>query len=306
MPPSQLDLFPDPIDRALALRADGDFAGAIDLLYATLADDLTQLSVLSVLASMLAENEQFDRAERLFQRALAAGAPSPTLLHNYATFLSHSGRPKAGIEAFGDAMAGQLTRVRVDLRVDDIDSARREFDALGGIECMFARSLLVAGCEEAAFAMARRWLTSESTWEQASDIVFAAWEALGRDEMVEMATLHARSQASPSMVAELGDAAASASGDDFDAFATFARGGWYLFSGWEAVFDTPLFLRYRLCLKPKDTDLAGAIVSSNPLVAQLDPNSRAGSERRWQLIQNEVKAAKAMAARLRASGVLAG
>lgn len=305
MPASQLDLFPDPIDRAIALRNDGDLVGAIDLLYATLADDLSQLSVLSVLASMLAENEQFDRAERLFQRALAAGAPSAMLLHNYATFLSHSGRPKAGIEAFGDAMAAQVTRVRVDLRVDDIDSARRELDALGGIECMFARSLLVAGCEEAAIAMARRWLTSESTWEQATDIVLSAWEALGRDESAEMAALHARSQASPSMVAELGDAAASASGDDFDAFATFARGGWYLFTGWEAVFDAPLFLRYRLVLNPQDSDLAGLVACCDPEVAGLELNTDSGSNRLWELIENAMDAATTMANRLRAAGCLA-
>lgn len=294
-----------PIDRALALRADGDLDGAIGLLYATLADDLTQLSVLSVLASMLAENEQFDRAERLFQRALAAGPPTPPLLHNYATFLSHSGRPKAGIEAFGDAMAAKLTMVRAAVGHFEDDFAERELEELGGIECMFARSLLVTESYEAAIAMARRWLTRESTWEQATDIVLSAWEALGRDEMAEMAKLHARSQASPSMVAELGDAAGTGSGDDFDAFAIFLQGASYLFAGWEKAFETPLFLRYQLILNPRDFNLVGRVACCDPLVARLELNTDSGSDTLWELMEGAVEAAEVMAARLREAGWLA-
>lgn len=237
-----------PVEHALRLRADGELGRAIEVLYAALADDLTHLPTLSTLASMLAEDEQFERADRLFRRALEVGPPAPMLLHNYGTFLAHSGHPVAGMAVLGDAMAGQVRVLRRLLRDHDVAAAADALEHLGPIECNFARTLLVTGQAEAALACARKWLTSRTAWESATDVALSAIETLGRDVPAEMAALHHAQQASPAMVAELGDAAASASGDDADAFHIFLQGSAYLFDDWHAGFDTPLFLSFRRLL----------------------------------------------------------
>ena len=169
---------------------------------------------------------------------------------------------------------------------------------------MFARSLLVSGDAEGAIAVARRWLTTERTWESATDVVLEAWEALERDEMTEMAALHARQQASPSMVAELGDAAGEASGDDYDAFVVFSHGARYLFEGWDDDFDSPLFLRYRLCLDPRNMDKAWVVAGCDPALADLDLNTDYGSDTYYAAAEAAGEEAIVMVGRLRSGGYL--
>ena len=293
------DTIASPITRALHLRSAGDMAGAIELLFATLADDITDLPTLSTLATMLAEDEQFDRADRLFSRALGAGRPSPGLLLNYGTFLAHAGRLRPGITVFGDAMAAQSRVIQQRLHDDDARGAADALAMLGVMECNFARALLLSGEPSGALACAQKWLTAPETWDQADDVVISALEALERDVMTEIAKLHEAQQASPAMVAELGDAAAEASGDDFDAFVVFLQGSRYLFDGWHQEFDTPLFHRFQLCLKPEDMALAWAVAGDDPDVAAYDVQRDSGADAWWAAGEAAQAAAVLMAGRLR-------
>ena len=192
------------VAHALWLREEGRMDDAISFLYDILAKDLTNSEVIGVLATMLSETEQFDRAERLFQRALKEPNPNASVILNYATFLSHSGRHDEAQPRYSDATAhavGELQKV--------LSSATTEppgADALIRLamaECNQARTHMELGHVEIAKALAEKWLVFQMAWGAAADIVWSCIEIQGLDEVSEMKRYHEARRASPDMVAAL-------------------------------------------------------------------------------------------------------
>jgi Tfp pilus assembly protein PilF len=114
------------VDVALHLRRLGDMPAAIRLLYDTLGSNLADVTVVTTLATMLSESEQFDRAERVFQRAFAAGVHGAALYINYAIFLAHSGRVVDAAPVFRRAAAEVVKELQRKLTTtNDLELADR-------------------------------------------------------------------------------------------------------------------------------------------------------------------------------------
>jgi len=191
------------VTRALSMRREDRIDEAIELLYDTLGDDFGNHEVIGVLASMLSETEQFERADRLFQRALQRGDVPTFVLLNYATFLSHSGRFTEAKPHYSNAAAHAVSDLQAVITTSGASGpAVGALEQLAIAECNLARTHLVLDDIRVAKALAEKWLVMESTWETAVDIVWACAERQGLDVDTEAANYHAARRASPDMVAE--------------------------------------------------------------------------------------------------------
>ena len=174
----------EPIAAAQQLRRDGRIFDGIALLYDALGRDFGNDAIIAVLATMLAETEQFDRAQRLFDRAMREPDPSITLRLNYATFLCHSGRPQEAFPVFGAAMAEARLDVEQSIDCDDSYSAAAALTMLGACQLNFARALMIVCDTGAAGALARAWLTHEHVGDGAASLLadIGEWEGDDDDE----------------------------------------------------------------------------------------------------------------------------
>ncbi len=132
-------------ETAIEMRASGDLPGAIRVLYDQLAQDIGNQELYTTLATMLAENGEFDRADRIFQRAFTAGLDTPGLRLNYAAFQASSGQDGNYVEVFR-GMGAKVTHVLAHLVLDDPGSAFAEdIWRFGMAECNLARVRLLEG-----------------------------------------------------------------------------------------------------------------------------------------------------------------
>ena len=247
----------DPVQEAIAIRRDGDLVGAIRHLYDALASNLNNSHLYITLATMLAENEEFDRAERIFQRAFAADLDEPLLRLNYATFLAASGRAGAQVAAFR-SFGGQIVR---ELTVVDNAEEGWSLHALFGqwaaADCNLARLRLSENNADAARDLAEKWLVHPETWQKADEVVVGCIP--DGEELTTFAELHASQRASPQMVAALVDEAKQ---DDLGrALAIAAEASAYLRWNWVAEVDGfEADLREILADAGRAADRSGAIL----------------------------------------------
>jgi tetratricopeptide (TPR) repeat protein len=228
------------VTRALSMRREDRIDEAIELLYDTLGDDFGNHEVIGVLASMLSETEQFERADRLFQRALQRGDVPTFVLLNYATFLSHSGRFTEAKPHYSNAAAHAVSDLQAVITTSGASGpAVGALEQLAIAECNLARTHLVLDDIRVAKALAEKWLVMESTWETAVDIVWACAERQGLDVDTEAANYHAARRASPDMVAELVHAAHERADPNkpFEALSIAAAGCAYLKFDWTAELE---------------------------------------------------------------------
>jgi tetratricopeptide (TPR) repeat protein len=184
---------------------------------------------------MLSETEQFDRADRLFQRALSTPAVPTSVLLNYATFLSHSGRLADAKPHYSNAAARAVGDLQALITASGSSGAAAvAVQQLAIAECNLARTHLALGEVAVAKALAEKWLVMESTWGTAAEIVWDCVEHEGLDMDAEAARYHAACRASPAMVAELAHAAheRAETGAPFEALHIAAAGCAYLHFDW--------------------------------------------------------------------------
>jgi len=161
---------------ALALRAQGDFEGAIDLVREAVGEDLTDLTLIVTLAKLLSEHGQIARAERWFKRAIDLDPEDLEVRVAHATFLGQSGQLEACRVAFSRICQDLAAELKVpgtledDERVDQIASAL----AVSGVN--LANCALLSGNFEGAVRFASSWLTHDEHWEAAHDILATAVE----------------------------------------------------------------------------------------------------------------------------------
>ncbi len=254
----------DPVQEAIAIRRAGDLVGAIRHLYDALASNLNNSRLYITLATMLAENEEFDRAERIFQRAFAADLDDPMLRLNYATFLAASGRAGAQIAAFR-SFAGQVVR-----ELTDVDNAQDGwpmhalFSQWAAADCNLARLRLSEENTDAARDLAEKWLVHPESWQKADEIVVACIP--DGEELTTFAELHATQRASPQMVAALVDEAKRV--DLGRALAIAAEASAYLKWNWVVEVDG-----FEVDLREILTDV-GPVADRNIRILQrlLDPD----------------------------------
>ncbi len=247
----------DPVQEAIAIRREGDLVGAIRHLYDALASNLNNSHLYITLATMLAENEEFDRAERIFQRAFAADLDEPLLRLNYATFLAASGRAGAQVAAFR-SFGGQI--VRELTAVDNAEegwSLHALFSQWAAADCNLARLRLSENNADAARDLAEKWLVHPETWQKADEVVVGCIP--NGEELSTFAELHASHRASPQMVAALVD---EAKRDDLGrALAIAAEASAYLRWNWVAEVDGfEADLREILADVGRGADRSGAIL----------------------------------------------
>ncbi len=195
----------DPVQTAVAMRHAGDLPGAIRFLYAELGENLSNPRIYITLATMLSENEEFDRAERVFQRAFAAGLEDEMLRLNYATFLAASGRAGQQIDEFRGFGSKMIVALGAAARDQSAWALRDTFGRWAAAECNLARLRLAEGNIDAARDLAEKWLVVEDIWHSAHEIVEGC--IAEGEELVEFARLHEAQRASPRMVAALFDEA---------------------------------------------------------------------------------------------------
>lgn len=227
------------IHQAHRLRGEERFDEAINLLYAALGDHFGHESIIGALATLLAETEQFERAERLFERLLEQPLPSRGLLLNYATFLAHSGRLDEARPVFNRAMAATAGVIQRASNHGDTVHLPDCINALALAECNLARLHLAQDDAVGARALAEKWMVLEDSWVQASDIVTAAIELEGGDVEQAMRQFHLESRAAPDMVASLVDSAYTTGKPQqrYEVLAIMAMSAHYLAFDWLDEFD---------------------------------------------------------------------
>jgi tetratricopeptide (TPR) repeat protein len=191
------------------LRRQGHIDQAIELLYRALARNLHDMDIATLLAGMLSEHQEFERAGRMFHRVLAHPPHGSHLLSNYATYLAHSGQFADARPAFRRAAAAQMSEAQEELWSDHDPAVTDRFYALAMTDCNLARMHLFAGDTATARDIAEKWLVSEGGWLHATWVVRACIEAEGLDPVGHIASLHDQRRASPDMVVELMQVAAT-------------------------------------------------------------------------------------------------
>ncbi len=161
---------------ALALRAQGDFAGAIELVRGAVADDLNDLTLIVMLAKLLAEHGQLDRAERWFKRALELDPEDLDVRVGHATYLGQCGRLDDAREAFSSICQDLAAELKVPGTLDDEERVDQIASALAVSGVNLANCALLACNFEGAVRFASSWLTHPDHWEAAHDIVANAVE----------------------------------------------------------------------------------------------------------------------------------
>jgi Tfp pilus assembly protein PilF len=219
------------VAEALHLRRLGDMPAAIRLLYDTLGSNLADVTVVTTLATMLSESEQFDRADRVFQRAFAAGVHGAALYLNYATFLAHSGRVTEAAPVFRRASAEVAKELQTTTNDPELAA---HLSQLIAADCNLARVRLIQGQFDAVRDLADRWLVCEQSWEDATDLVSACFSEDQID--AELQHLHDERRAAPDMVAELVDKA-RLKGEWFTALGIAAEACGYLAFDWLRSLD---------------------------------------------------------------------
>lgn len=195
----------DPVSMALALRRDVDLDAAIQLLYDAWALNLADTAIATTLATMLAENEQFDRAERVFNRALGTSPDDEGLQLNYATFLAHSGRHAEAAPQFRRAAARSVRDLQRAVTAREDAPMAEALRKLAFADCNLAHSHVLQGETGLARDLAERWLMLECAGDAATDIVAMCVEAEEGDWLAECARLQAEHRASSAILAELAD-----------------------------------------------------------------------------------------------------
>jgi len=254
------------VQAALQLRQAGNLAGAIRLLYEALASNLSDVTVYATLASMLAEHGDFERADRVFQRAFDAGLDDPMLRLNHATFLAASGRSGGHVAEFRNAGHAMVTALATLARTNPAWALADTWNRWATAESNLARLRCAEGDLAAARDLAEKWLTVEHFWPSAHEVVQACM-AEG-EELVEFGRLYAAKRASPQMVAALFEQAL-----DTDVVAAL-----------ELVAASRAFLPWRWVadLEGLDDDLRGAVVEALTN-GQLLPQGPTHQTLRWLL-----------------------
>ncbi|MFZ4578106.1 MAG: tetratricopeptide repeat protein [Myxococcota bacterium] len=192
-----------PIETAMDLRRQGHIDQAIELLYRALARNVQDLDIATLLAVMLSEHQEFERAGRMFRRVLACPPHGSYLLSNYATYLAHSGQLTDARSAFRRAAAVQMSEAQEELWSDHDPDVTERLRALAMTDCNLARMHLFSGNPAAARDIAEKWLVSEAGWLHASWVVRQCIQAEGLNPAAHIAALHSERRASPDMVIEL-------------------------------------------------------------------------------------------------------
>jgi len=159
---------------ALALRAQGDFDGAIDLVRRTVAQDLNDLTLIVTLAKLLTEAGQLARAERWFRRALELDPEDLDVRVGHATFLGQSGRVEDARAGFSRICQDLAAELKVPGTLDDDERVAQIASALAVSGVNLANCALLVGDWQGAVRFASSWLTHPDHWEAAHDIVATA------------------------------------------------------------------------------------------------------------------------------------
>lgn len=211
---------PDDRDTLYALaherRQAGDRQGAIDIFFELLARNLRDQEVTRDLAALLAEDDQLERAERLFRHALKICGDDPFLAVNYATYLSQAGRLEEGLELLEEQRSAIARRLAQAEAQADEDQVRELREGLGIVTINAALSATEVGDARTARDLAEPYLADPRFWEGAHDVVYRAIEQLGDDHVAIARTLHAAGRASPVMIWQLVEACAE---ETYDAIA---------------------------------------------------------------------------------------
>ena len=199
--------------RAHELREGGDLKGAIDILFDLLAEDMTDGAVVTDLASMLAEDDELDRAERVFEHALKVADDVPFLAVNYGTFLAQCGRHREAREVLNEQCSALVARAE-QAEADGAEEAERE--AWEGYEIAslnLARLLAETDEPGGALILAKPLLNHPDYWPSADEIMCTANKALGGDELSLAEELFGKEAASPMMVWRIMEHRAADTGD---------------------------------------------------------------------------------------------
>lgn len=171
------------IASARAMRRDGDFAGAIKIMFDLCSKNMRDEEVVCELATMLADNEEFPRAQRLFQHALKISDDKTTLLINYGTFLCASGRMEEGIDVLERHREELIEAMKIAESIGCFDSAADyqnpiAYASLNLANARLERGRLDKGDYAKALELSEEYLTDADHWERADELVIEALEAL--------------------------------------------------------------------------------------------------------------------------------
>lgn len=121
-------------DEVHDLRVKGHFDQAITLMFHLLSRDMRDSDVILYLATLLAEDMQFERAERMFQHLFKLGGDSTVIRYNYAMFLASSGHPLEARDRLHDEgrrltqLLQQLERSEAEDAAERVEEARTALD----------------------------------------------------------------------------------------------------------------------------------------------------------------------------------
>jgi hypothetical protein len=158
------------IDRALTLRLEGRIDLAIETLREAVSHALADPELVILLAKMVAESGDLERAEGWFAHALKLAPTSHDVRLGYAVWRLESGDIPAGKELLEALHVDVLKRERSGLNPKGFRAA---------VELNLATACVETDDLSRAVALARPWLTDEDGWGQAHNVMVDATERLG-------------------------------------------------------------------------------------------------------------------------------
>ncbi len=214
-------------EQAHLLRQKGDLGGAIELFFELLARDVRDHAVARDLASLLAQDEQPERAERVFRHALKLTGDDPALSANYGAFLGQSGRLAESRLVLQGLREKLLERLAADqpLPAEEQDEL---YEGLAICTLNLAATLLEQGERLPAWRLAEPYLQDPGHWDRADSLLCRAAEELGEDLLTVARRLHAAKKASPLMVWQVLEAVAVDTHDPVAAARVLVKGSTYL------------------------------------------------------------------------------
>lgn len=221
------------LERALALRRNGELAAAIETLRAAVAEDLSEPLLALNLAKMLAEAGQLDRAEPWFRHALKLTPDDLDLRLAYGTYLGQCGRIEAAKEHLTAVMHDLDAAADHAAMLGDHAAVLEVRRFLGATAVNLGRAALESGDPALALSFARAWLDDEEHGDAARELIVDALDsdALDPQRLAELSIEDGR--VTPAVVALLVDAALGREPPDWEAIErTLALADDVLPAGW--------------------------------------------------------------------------